>query len=339
MRDLYELNINRDLNYDEPIDAHTILSRERKTIENRFAGKVAIVTGGTAGIGLAIVEELLKEGAKVAFTGRDPETGKAISEELTAMGLTDFLYIQADMSKEEDCRMTVDKTVEAFGRLDHLVNNAFPFIMVGRNFTRDDWMRIFEGGLMAYARMMSFASYEMLKVGGGSMVNISSISAHITQGNWTYNSMKGGVNMLSKSAAMDFARDNIRVNIVSPAHIWTRRTMRPGTSFSSASNEKRRESVKYTAKGYMLNRGGEPVECAAATLFLLSDDASYITATEFMVDGGFIALGSQGALSKSYRDERVYGIEPSHGNGYSTTKPGSIPASYYPALYPEDTKE
>ena len=142
--------------------------------------------------------------------------------------------------------------------------------------------------------------------------------------------------MLSRSAAMDFARDNIRVNLMSPAHIWTRRTNGGITGARKATPEQVRAHYRYTNKGYMLNRAGEAIECAAATLFLLSDDASYITATEFMVDGGFIALGSQGALSKGDRDERVYGIEPSHGNGYSTTKPGSIPASYYPALYPED---
>ncbi|MBR3842723.1 MAG: SDR family oxidoreductase [Christensenellaceae bacterium] len=309
MKDNYELNINRDLNYEAPITMDTVLRRSREIIPGRFSGKAAIVTGGTSGIGLAIVEELLKEGCQVSFTGRKAETGKAAIEHLDSLGLSGYLFIQADMSKEEDCHKTVDETAKAFGRVDYLVNNAFPFVMVDRNFTTEDFMTIFNGGLFAYARMMSFASEEMIKVGGGAIVNVSSISAHIAQGNWTYNSMKGGVNMLSKSAAMDFARDNIRVNIMSPAHIWTRQTMRFFLK-EGQTNEDARNFVKFNTKGYMLNRAGEPVECAAATLFLLSDDASYITGTEFMVDGGFITSGSQGGLQMLHLREERYGITP-----------------------------
>ena len=335
MRDLFELNINRDLNYCQPIGMHTFFSRERKAIPDRFKDIVAIVTDGTSGIGFSILTELLKEGCSVAFTGRNANTAKKAMAELDEMGLSRYLYIQADMSKEEDCKKTVDETVKAFGRLDYLVNNAFPFVMKGEDAEVEDWMLIFEGGLMAYARMMSFASYEMLKVGGGAIVNVSSISAHITQRNWTYNAMKGGVNMLSKSAAMDFARDNIRVNIVSPGHIWTRETLKTGI-FTKGEPESIRNSVKFTSKGYMLERGGEPVECAAATLFLLSDDASYITATEFMVDGGFIALGSEGAIEKGYRDLREYGLDQSWENGYTTTMLKTIDPAKYPAYFTED---
>ena len=309
MRDITENNINRDLNYDEPITMDTVLSRERKAIPGRFEGKAAVVTGGTSGIGLSIVEELLKEGCKVGFTGRNEKTGQTAIDHLEGMGLSGFIFIQADMHKEEDCHKAVDKTYEAFGRIDYLVNNAFPFTNAARDFTTEEWMESFEGGLLAYARMMSFVSPYMIEVGGGAIVNVSTISGHIAQGSWIYNSMKGGVGMLSKSAAMDFARDNIRVNLMSPAHVWTRQTMRHFLK-DGQSNEEARNFVKFNTKGYMLNRGGEPVECAAATLFLLSDDASYITGSEFMVDGGFIACGSQGSFDLIDVRKREYNIDP-----------------------------
>jgi len=333
---LYELNINRDLNYDIPQTPETITSRSRKAIPDRFKGKVAIVTGGTSGIGFSIVEELLKEGCAVAFSGRNEKTAIEAEEILDAQGLKNYLFIKADTSKEEDCIRTVETTAEKFGRIDYLVNNAFPFGSTRRDLDNELWYRSFIGGPLAYAQMMQLVAPHMIKVGGGSIVNVSSISGHITQGGrWTYNTMKGIVGQLSNSAAKDFARDNIRVNLMSPAHIWTRQTK---NDFNHPDPNEVRDSIRYTAKGYMLNRGGEPVECAAATLFLLSDDASYITGSEFMVDAGFLTLGSQGSIDKGFRDEREYSLEPIYGRHYSGTK-FTKPTSHYPELFEKLNKE
>ncbi len=327
---LYELNINRDLNYDLPQSPETLVTRKRTAIPDRFKGKVAIVTGGTSGIGLSIVTELLKEGCSVAFTGRNEKTAAAAEEGLDALGLKNYLFIKADVSVAEDCKRIVETTAEVFGRVDYLVNNAFPFGSTKRDLNTEFWHNSFKGGPLAYALMMKYAAPHMRKVGGGAIINVSSISGHITQGGrWTYNTMKGIVGQLSNSAAQSFARDNIRVNLMSPAHIWTRQTT---PDFNKWDYETLRDSIRYTSKGYMLNRGGEPVECAAATLFLLSDDASYITGSEFMVDAGFLTLGSQGAIDKGYRDERVYSLEPIYGNDHVGTK-FVKPSSHYPALF------
>lgn len=340
MKELNELFINRDLNYDEPVTMATVTSRERKAIPHRFDGKVAIVTGGTSGIGFAVVEELLKEGCKVAFTGRNADTAKTAMGALDAKGLKDYLFIQADTKYDEDCKRIADTAYEHFGRVDYLVNNAFPFGSTRRNLDNEVWYNSFEGGPLAYARMMQHVCNYMIEVGGGAIVNTSSISGHIAQyGNWTYNTMKGIVGMLTKSAAMDFARDNIRVNTMSPAHIWTRQTSRGISGERQQDPERTLQHVRFTAKGYMLNRGGESVECASVVLFLLSDDASYITGCDYMVDGGFITLGSQGAIDKGYRDEREYGIRPIYGMSGPSNRGGSgtlfrdKPVSDYPELF------
>ncbi|MBR2222837.1 MAG: SDR family oxidoreductase [Christensenellaceae bacterium] len=337
MKNLQELNINRDLDFVKPITIETITSRVRDVIPHRFDGKVAIVTGGTSGIGLSCVEELLKEGASVAFTGRNLETAKQVLIDLEAQGFDKekYLFIQADTALEESCRMIADRTYETFGKIDYLVNNAFAFDSTKRNIDNEVWMRAFTGGPLSYARMMKFCGEYMVKNGGGAIVNVSSISGHIAQwGNWTYNTMKGVVGMLSRSAAMDFARDNIRVNLMSPAHIWTRRTNSSITGARKATPEQVRAHYRYTNKGYMLNRAGEAIECAAATLFLLSDDASYITGSEFMVDGGFLTLGSQGCIDKGFRDHHVYGITHTHGDDHSGTL-FKKPQRDYPELFGE----
>ena len=339
----YVMNAYPDLNYDGEINMNTLICHDREPVEGRFDGKVIIVTGGSSGIGLSIVEELLKEGACVVFTGRNMETAKKACAELDHKGLMNYMFSMKDMSEENAAKDTAEEAYYRFGRIDGLVNNAFFFKSTNRNLDNELWYTSFKSGPLNYARMMQAVYPYMIKAGGGSIVNVSSISGHIAQGgNWTYNTMKGVVGMLSKSAAMDFARDNIRVNMISPAHIWTRQTTGSFTNDDGwrSDPESRRNYARYTAKGYMLDRAGEPVECAAAALFLLSDDASYITGDEFMVDGGFITLGSQGAIDKGRRDEREYGLEPiySIGPGHGGTV-FTKPQRDYPELFREYIKE
>jgi NAD(P)-dependent dehydrogenase (short-subunit alcohol dehydrogenase family) len=258
-------------------------------IPNRFKNKVAIVTGGSSGLGRAIVEELLKEGAKVVFTGIS-NAGEATLADIRKMGF-ESLFLHGDMASEEFCREVVTRTVEIHGAVNYLVNNAFSFTAKAIDSTTADWMRSFTAGPLAYVRMVQNVLPHMKAAGGGAIVNMSSISAHIAQRDrWTYNAAKGAVNQLTKCQALDLAPFNIRVNNVDPGWIWSNET-------DKAANQDGGGRAKWDpiwGKYHMLRRMGQAVEVARPTLFLLSDDASFITGTTLMVDGGYLAMGPEG---------------------------------------------
>ncbi len=258
-------------------------------VSDRFKNKVALVTGGAAGLGRAIGEELLKEGAHLAFTDLSPE-GEAAAAELRRLGPR-VLFHHGDMAEEAFCRDAVGRTVEAFGRIDLLVNNAFAFTAKALDATTADWMRSFTAGPLAYARMAQLCAPIMKQGGGGAIVNISSISAHIAQANrWTYNAAKGAVAQLTRCQALDLAPYNIRVNSIDPGWIWTNETDKAANKDGGG----RKKWDPIWGKYHMLRRMGLPVEVARPTLFLLSNDASFITGTTLMVDGGYLSMGPEG---------------------------------------------
>ncbi|HEX4022150.1 MAG TPA: SDR family oxidoreductase [Acidobacteriaceae bacterium] len=253
----------------------------------RFFGKVAIVTGGSTGIGYATVEKLCRDGACVVFTGLEPDLGTEAEKQLLAAGW-DVLFLAGDMADETFSERIVNETIARFGRIDYLVNNAFSFLAKGAEATVVDWHRVFDVGPIAYARMASLAAEQMRKTGGGAIVNLSSISAFVAQPKrWTYNAAKGAVHTLTKCMALDLAPYRIRVNSVSPGWIWTREVLR-----AAAGDRERWEPI--WGRFHMLERCGNPEEVAAAILFLLSDEASFITAADLPVDGGYQGLGSEG---------------------------------------------
>jgi len=260
-----------------------------KHVPNRFKGKVAIVTGGSSGIGRAIVEEYCKEGGQVLFTGIS-EAGHQTEKEFQAAGYS-TAFLRGDMAEEVFCAQVVAKTIAAFGAVDYLVNNAFAFTAKALDATTGDWMRSFTAGPLAYARMVQQVLPHMKAAGGGAIVNMSSISAHIAQKDrWTYNAAKGAVNQLTKCQALDLAPFNIRVNNVDPGWIWSNET-------DKAANLDGGGRAKWDpiwGKYHMLRRMGQALEVARPTLFLLSDDASFITGTTLMVDGGYCSMGPEG---------------------------------------------
>jgi NAD(P)-dependent dehydrogenase (short-subunit alcohol dehydrogenase family) len=254
-------------------------------MDTRFTGKAAIVTGGASGIGKAVVDRLCAEGCSVTFTGIS-DAGETTVKEFEEKGYN-VQFLRGDMATEEFCREIVESAVEKWGRLDCLVNNAFSFIAKGEDATREDWQRMFNVGPIGYATMGKFCAPHMRKAGAGSIVNMSSISAYIAQPNrWTYNGAKGAVVQLTRCMAMDFA-PVIRVNTVSPGWIWTREV-------DKAAGYDREKWGPVWGKFHLLRRLGEVEEVAAATAFMLSSDASFVTGADLFVDGGYLAMGSEG---------------------------------------------
>lgn len=268
--------------------------KERKPIKDRFKDKVTIVTGGSSGIGRAIVEELCKEGARVAFSGIS-NAGATTAKELTSAGFN-VLFCQGDMADEIFCKKLVAKTLEKYGRINFLVNNAFSFTSKGLDASTEDWLRVMTVGPIGYARMVQNVVEPMKKEGAGAIVNMSSISGFVAQANrWTYNAAKGAVHILTKCQALDLAKYNIRVNSVSPGWIWTREVYKAAELGGGG----RQKWDVIWGEYHMLGRCGEPVECAGPTLFLLSDDASFITGTDLPIDGGYQSMGPEGFGGKS----------------------------------------
>jgi len=247
---------------------------------------VAIVTGGATGIGRAIMERLCEEGVSVTFSGIS-DGGVQTEKECRGKGYQ-VQFVRGDMAEESFCRHLVDEAMKTYGRVNYLVNNAFSFIAKGADATREEWLRMMNVGPIGYATMVQAVIEPMRQQGGGAIVNLSSISAHIAQPNrWTYNGAKGAVNQLTRCMALDLATDNIRVNTVSPGWIWTREV-------DKAAGNDREKWGPIWGKFHMLRRLGTVEECAAPVAFLLSDEASFISGTELMVDGGYCGMGPEG---------------------------------------------
>lgn len=246
--------------------------------------KVAIVTGGSSGIGRACVERLCAEGVSVTFSGLS-ETGKDTEAALIQKGY-DVHFMQGDMAEEDFCKQLVEGAVKKWGALHFLVNNAFSFNSKGIDVTREDWDRVMHAGPVAYGTMAKYAAPYMLK-SGGAIVNLSSISAHIAQPNrWTYNAAKGAVTQLTRCMAMDLA-PRIRVNAVSPAWIWTKEV-------EKAAIGGREQWEPVWGKFHLMRRLGDVHECAGPIAFLLSEEASFITGADLFIDGGYLTMGGEG---------------------------------------------
>lgn len=254
-----------------------------------FEGKVAIVTGGANGIGRAVVDQLCSEGSRVMFTDQS-DLGTDRAEAWSQDGC-DVLFCQGDMMEESFCKRSVDATLERWGHIDYLVNNAFSFNATGLDATREDWRRSLMVGPVGYATMVQLVAEPMKEQGGGAIVNVSSISAYVAQPNrWTYNAAKGAVNNLTRCMAFDLAEHGVRVNSVSPGWIWTQEVYKAAEIDGGG----RRKWDPIWGEFHMLRRCGEPEEVARAILFLLSDDASFITGTDLAVDGGYLGMGPEG---------------------------------------------
>jgi dihydroanticapsin dehydrogenase len=248
---------------------------------------VAIVTGGGAGIGRATCELFAEEGAAVVVAERDAATGHETARHITGKGGR-ALFVQTDVADEASVRRMVAEAVRAYGQINVLVNNAAVFVLHGIEATPEDWRQILDVNVMGPALCAKHVVPEMRKAGGGAIVNLSSISSFIAQPNfWTYNASKAAVANLTRCMALDLAPDNIRVNAVAPGAVWTqivqRLTREAGMDRAAADRD------PGWGGAHMIQRIAEPREIAHAILFLASDEASFITAENLMVDGGYTA--------------------------------------------------
>ena len=241
---------------------------------NRLKDKVAIITGGAAGIGRATAELFAEEGAKVVVADRVMPEGEA-------------LFVETDISNEEDCRRVCDEAVRTFGRLDILVNNAAVFVLKGVEATVDDWQRSLSVNLVGSALMSKYASEHMKQSGGGAIVNLGSISSFVAQPSFvTYSATKAAILQMTRNMALDLAPFNIRVNCVCPGTILTRAT----ENHMALVGMSKEDFIAAEAPKHLLNRVGDPREVAYPILFLASDEASFITGAHLMVDGGYTTL-------------------------------------------------
>jgi NAD(P)-dependent dehydrogenase (short-subunit alcohol dehydrogenase family) len=249
----------------------------------RLAGKVALVSGSASGMGEAEARMFAKEGAKVMVADVLEAEGKKVAEGIAKDG-GQARFLKLDVTSEENWRQAVAATVDAFGKLDVLVNNAGISGSYDPDMTSTAvWDRLMDVNAKGVFLGMKYAIPAMQKAGGGSIVNISSISGFVGQGyvHMAYNASKGAVRVMTKSAAVQYAKDGIRVNSVHPGVLPPMRT-----SKGTADPERRKKMVAAVP----MKREGRVEEVAYAVLFLATDEASYITGTEVVVDGGFLAM-------------------------------------------------
>lgn len=254
---------------------------------NRLAGKVAVVTGGGAGIGHATAERFAEEGAAVIIAEQNSAAGEETAETICRAGRKAH-FVQTDVADEASVRRMVAEAVRLVGQVNILVNNAAVFVLKGIEATPEDWRHILAVNVMGPALAAKHVVPEMKKAGGGAIVNLGSISSFIAQPDfWTYNASKAAIANLTRCMALDLAPFNIRVNAVCPGAVWTqivqRLTREAGMDRAAA------DAHPSWGGAHMLKRIAEPREIAHAILFLASDEASFITGENLMVDGGYTA--------------------------------------------------
>jgi 2-hydroxycyclohexanecarboxyl-CoA dehydrogenase len=253
----------------------------------RLNGKVAAITGGASGIGEATARLFVEEGARLAIADMDVERGRMVVDEIETAG-GEVIFVEAHMEREADALTFIRRTVEHYGRLDILVNNAgMRLYQTVVEASEASWDAILGVNLKGYAFCAKAAIPEMRQRGGGSIVNVASQRAFMAGGNMVqYDSTKAAVTGLTRGMALDHAAEGIRVNAVCPGPIFTRFHERRSAAAGKTAEEFRDEF----GRGTMLKRPGTPREVANCILFLASDEASYVTGTCLLVDGGQSAM-------------------------------------------------
>lgn len=249
----------------------------------KLEGKVAIVTGGASGIGRATALLFAGEGAKVVVADWNEDGAQTVASEITQAG-GDAIAVRVDVSQAEQVEAMVKRAVQSFGKLDVIFNNAG---IEGEqaptaDCTLENWQRVIGVNLTGTFLGMKYAIPAMLETGGGAIVNNASVAGLVGfPGIPAYCASKGGVVIMTKTTALEYAKQGIRANVICPGVIWTPMVER----FTSVSEEARAALEAAEPIG----RFGKPEEVARLALFLASDDSSFCTGAAFTVDGGMTA--------------------------------------------------
>lgn len=247
-----------------------------------FSGKVAVVTGGSSGIGLATAQAFAAEGAKVVIADISDGT-EAVNSLKNAGG--EAIFVKADVSKSSDIQALVRKTVETYGQLDFAVNNAGiggPALKTG-DYTEEDWNRVIGINLTGVWLCMKYELEQMVKQGNGAIVNMASILGRVGFATApAYVAAKHGVLGLTKTAAIEYGEQNIRINAVCPGFIYTPLLEEAGMARGT-------DAYNAIASLHPMKRMGTSEEVADLALWLCSEGASFVTGSAYMVDGGYIA--------------------------------------------------
>jgi NAD(P)-dependent dehydrogenase (short-subunit alcohol dehydrogenase family) len=255
----------------------------------RLEGRVAIVTGSTYGIGEATAKVLADEGATSIITGRTVEEGERVAEEIRTAGGT-AEYYSLDVTDEKRVAEVVKGVYEKHGKINVLVNNAG---IAGPNkpiheYTRKEWERVFDVNVTGAFLCSKYVVPFMKKSGGGSIIYISSIYGIVgAQDVPAYHATKAANRIMAKTGALFYAKDNIRVNSIHPGFIWTPMV----ENFLKGQSEKSGVSVEELRKGldseHPIGHIGEPNDIAYGVLYLVSDEAKFVTGSELVIDGGY----------------------------------------------------
>lgn len=250
----------------------------------KLKGKVALVTGGTEGMGYATAELFLSEGARVVITGRSGEKGRKALAKLKRKG--EVLFVGGDVSVAKDAKRMVDETVKSFGRLDILFNNAGVYLeKLAEDTTEAEWDRIIDVNLKGTFLVTKYAVPVMKRQRSGVIVNNSSDAGLV--GNRScpaYCASKGAITIMTKAMALDYAKYNIRVNSVNPGVIDT-----PMLAYEARASGDVKGYIKRMNEDHPIGRIGRAEEVARAVLFLASDESSFVTGAALSIDGGLTA--------------------------------------------------
>jgi NAD(P)-dependent dehydrogenase (short-subunit alcohol dehydrogenase family) len=246
----------------------------------RLKGKVAVITGAGSGIGRATAQLFAREGARVVVADLEEEAGRETQRGITAGG-GEAVAVKTDVSRADQVEMLIQKTVAEFGALDILHNNAG--VSGGRHFvaetTEEYWDRVISVNLKGVFLCSKYAVLEMLKKGGGVIINTASSFGLVgLPGNAAYSAAKGGVIQLTKSMALEYAPNHIRVNCICAGWI--------DTPFNQNLDD---QIIHWALKETPLGRWGQPEEVARAALYLASEESSFVTGTTLTIDGGWTA--------------------------------------------------